>query len=250
VHDGVEVQVDRVAGGEPGGGGGSVQGGQERGLFGVFEPVGVAGQRGGLGQRGQAGEQRRAGVGGEVFDVGDPAGRGEFEGQQAQQVVRRRDDVGAGVAGGGHQGGQVQGQQVRDCQQQPGHVRRRPGRQLGEVELLGAGQHLTAGSAACGVGASPQPREPLLTDAPAILGPAWDELDQRWWLGPTEELLRQAMTEGTLVATDPRLLATALLGSLTALGHTIAAHPDSATQHVAESVLLTLTQGLHLRANP
>ncbi len=51
----------------------------------------------------------------------------------------------------------------------------------------------------------------LLTDAPAILGPAWDELDQRWWLGPTEELLRQAMTEGTLVATDPRLLATALL---------------------------------------
>lgn len=46
----------------------------------------------------------------------------------------------------------------------------------------------------------------LLTDGPAILGGAWDELDQRWWLGPSEDLLRQAMAEGSLVTADPHLL--------------------------------------------
>ena len=50
VHDGVEVQVDRVAGGEPCCEGGLVQSGQERGLLGVLETVGVGGQGGGLGQ--------------------------------------------------------------------------------------------------------------------------------------------------------------------------------------------------------
>jgi hypothetical protein len=75
VHDGVEVQVDRLSGRQPGVEGGLVQGGQERGLLGVGEPVGVAGQGGGLGQCGEAGEQRGAGVGGEVFDVADAAER-------------------------------------------------------------------------------------------------------------------------------------------------------------------------------
>lgn len=90
----------------------------------------------------------------------------------------------------------------------------------------------------------------LLTDGPAVLGVAWDELDQRWWLGPTEELLRQAMAEGSLVTADPHLLATALLGSLTALGRAIAIHPDTATQGAVEGVLVTLIQGLDLRVDP
>lgn len=84
----------------------------------------------------------------------------------------------------------------------------------------------------------------LLVEAPAILGAAWDELDRRWWLGPTEELLRQAMAEGGLLAADPYLLARALLGSLTALGRAIAADPDIVTRRAAESVPFDLTQGL------
>ncbi len=54
VHDGVEVQVERLAVGQPGGQRRFVQGGQERGLPGVLEPVGVGGQRGGLRQRADA----------------------------------------------------------------------------------------------------------------------------------------------------------------------------------------------------
>lgn len=84
----------------------------------------------------------------------------------------------------------------------------------------------------------------LLLDGPAILGSLWEELDQRWWLGPTEDLLRQAIDDGELVAADPRLLATALLGSLTALGRTIATHPDAVAHRAAELVLHSLTDGL------
>lgn len=29
----------------------------------------------------------------------------------------------------------------------------------------------------------------LLVDGPEILGPVWEELEERWWLGPTEDLL-------------------------------------------------------------
>ena len=95
VHDGVEVQVQVAAGV-----GDQVradhrfaQRGEQRGLPGVVEPVGVAGQRGGLGQRGESGEQRGAGVGGQVVDVGDPADTGQFQREQRQQVVH-----GAGIA--------------------------------------------------------------------------------------------------------------------------------------------------------
>lgn len=87
----------------------------------------------------------------------------------------------------------------------------------------------------------------LLIDGPAILGPQWDDLDQRWWLGPTEELLRQAIAARAVVDADPRLLATALLGSLTALGRAIATHPDAAAQRDAELVLRSLTDGLRSR---
>jgi AcrR family transcriptional regulator len=86
----------------------------------------------------------------------------------------------------------------------------------------------------------------LLVDGPAILGEVWAELDQRWWLGPTEEVFRQAIDEGELVAADPRLLATALLGSLTALGRTITLRPDpDATEiQAAQRVLRSLIDGL------
>jgi len=84
-----------------------------------------------------------------------------------------------------------------------------------------------------------------------VLGPVWDEVGQRWWLGPTEDLLRQAMDEGGLVATDSRLLATALLGSLTALGRVVAAQPeDPQAGDAAERVMLTLTTALQPWINP
>ena len=49
VHDRVEVQVEHLAGGQARGDARLVQGGEEGALFGVLEPVGVGGQRGGLG---------------------------------------------------------------------------------------------------------------------------------------------------------------------------------------------------------
>lgn len=84
----------------------------------------------------------------------------------------------------------------------------------------------------------------LLVDGPAILGPVWEDLDRLWWLGPTEDLLRQAMDDEELITADPRLLATALLGSLTALGRTIATHPESVAHQAAHLVLRSLTDGL------
>ena len=81
VHHGVEIKVERLPLSQPGGQRRLVQGGQERGLPGVLEPVGVGGQRGGLGQCGQPGQQRRAGVGGDVIDMGDPPGGGQLERQ-------------------------------------------------------------------------------------------------------------------------------------------------------------------------
>ena len=74
--------------------------------------------------------------------MGDPADADEFEGQQAQQGANRGDDCGARVAGGGDQGRQVEGDQLRDGQQQPGQLRLRPGGQLGEVADLVTGGHL------------------------------------------------------------------------------------------------------------
>jgi hypothetical protein len=65
-----------------------------------------------------------------------------------------------------------------------------------------------------------------------------------WWLGPTDELLRQAIDVGELVAGDPRLLATALLGSLTALDRTVAINPDADELHAAQRVLGSLIDGV------
>jgi hypothetical protein len=57
-------------------------------------------------------------------------------------------------------------------------------------------------------------------------------------------LLRQAIDVGELVAGDPRLLATALLGSLTALDRTVAINPDADELHAAQRVLGSLIDGV------
>jgi AcrR family transcriptional regulator len=83
----------------------------------------------------------------------------------------------------------------------------------------------------------------LLVDGPAVLGERWDELDRRWWLTPTEELLREAVSAGDLVTENPRLLAAALLGSLTALGrHT--ANAGAPGHRAALRAFRGLTSGL------
>ena len=80
-----------------------------------------------------------SGVGEQVVDVGDAAGAGELEREQAQQPGQGGHDLGAGVAGPRHQRGQVEGDQVREHQQQPGAGGLAPFGPVGEVEDAGAG---------------------------------------------------------------------------------------------------------------
>ena len=138
----MEVQVEDgfLAAGQPAADHLLVQGGEELLLAGVGEPVAVAGERGFLRQHGHPGEQRGCGVGQQVIDVGGPPGAGQLERKQGQQPADRGDDAGAGVAGRGHQGGQVQGHQVGDGQQQPRPGRVQPPRPGGEVQHLRSGQ--------------------------------------------------------------------------------------------------------------
>ena len=145
VHDGVEVQVEDalVAAGQPGGDELGVQGGQEVALVVVRQAVGVLGEGGFLRQDRQPGEQGAGGVVEQVWnvpDVADAPGGGELEGQQGQQPADGGDDAGGGVAGFAGKGGQVEGDQVRDGQQQPGQARGGRGGECGEVDDLGAGQ--------------------------------------------------------------------------------------------------------------
>ena len=161
VHHRVKVQVDLLPGGQPGGQGRFVQRGQEALLLGVLEPVGVGGQRGGLGQRDQPGEQRRPGVGGQVLHVGDPAHPDQLERQQRQQIAGGGDLRRRRVAGRLHQRGQVQGEQVRDGQQQPGHPGLGLPGQRGEVDHLRTRQRFPARAAPLHLRAAPQPGQPL-----------------------------------------------------------------------------------------
>ena len=133
----------------------------------VGEPVGVISQRGFLRQDGQPGEQGAGRVADQVIDVGHPAGAGQLQRQQRQQPRHRRDDGGAGVAGRRDQGGQVQGDQVGQCEQQAGQPGLGAGRDGGEVEDRGPGQPGVppgGGRAGAGLGrgAAQQPAEPLL----------------------------------------------------------------------------------------
>ena len=92
--------------------------------------------------------------------------------------------------------------------------------------------------------ADPDVGRTLLVEAPAVLGAqAWAELDRRWWQGPTEALLREAMDRREIGAGDPRLLAAALLGALTALGRGVAGDP-AAGHPAAAAALRALTDGL------
>ena len=133
----------------------------------VGQPVAVAGERGFLRQHGQPGEQRGGGVGQQVIDVGDPPGAGQLEREQGQQPADRGDDAGAGVAGRGHQGGQVKGHQVGDGQQQPSPGRVQPPRPGGEVQHLRSGQvripaRRRRADAGLRLWPAQQPAEPLL----------------------------------------------------------------------------------------
>jgi hypothetical protein len=155
VHDGVEVEVDCFAVCEPGGEAGFVQCGEESLLSGVLKPIGVGGQGGGFGQGGQSGEQGGCGVGGDVIDVGDPAGGGELDRQQGQDGADCWDHSGAGIAGGVYQAGQVQCHQIGDGQQQSGQSAVGVGGQGVEVDRLGAWLVVASWQAAFGVRAGP-----------------------------------------------------------------------------------------------
>ena len=94
-------------------------------------------------------------------------GGGELEGEQGQQPGHGRDDAGAGVAGLVSQARQVQGDQVRDCQQQPGHGGMGARGNRAEVDDRGGRQPgVAAGGGRAGAGlrrrAADQPAESFL----------------------------------------------------------------------------------------
>ena len=141
------------------------------------QPVGVVRQRGLLRQDRQSGQQRRGGVGEQVIDVGHPAGGRQLEGQQGQQPRHRGNHPGTGIACRSGQRRQVQGDQVRDGQQQPGHRGVRARRQRGEVDAAGGGKPgVTAGGGRARAGlrfrAAQQPPEPFLAQDAADGGAA------------------------------------------------------------------------------
>ncbi len=179
VHDRVEIQVENcfLAGGEPGGDHRGVQGGQERALVVVGQPAGVIGERRLLGQDRQPGQERGSRVHQQVIDVGHAPGGGELERQQRQQPAGGGDLPGAGVAGRGGHRGQVEGDQVGDGQQQPGHGGVGAAWQGGEVDDRGGGQPgVAAGGgradAGEGLGAAQQPAESFLAQDVADGGAA------------------------------------------------------------------------------
>src|SRR5260370_36655528 len=111
------------------------------------------------------------------MDVGNAPGGGELEREQGQQPGDGGDDAGAGVAGRGYQGGQVEGDQVGDGQQQPGHGGVGAGGQGGEVgDGRGRQPGVPAGGgragAGLGRGAADQPPESFLAQDVADGGAA------------------------------------------------------------------------------
>src|SRR5439155_1917651 len=91
--------------------------------------------------------------------------------EQRQQVGDRGDVAGAGVSGRVDEAGQVQGEQVRQGEQQPGQPGRvAAGALAGDVGVVlvlqgpGPGQVFASGPAAGGVRAAPDPRQPGLDD--------------------------------------------------------------------------------------
>lgn len=84
----------------------------------------------------------------------------------------------------------------------------------------------------------------LLVEAPAVLGESWHELDDHWWHRPTLDLLRQAQARDLLAIVDLDGLATALLGSISALGRSISLDRPAMTHEAASALFRTLLNGV------
>jgi AcrR family transcriptional regulator len=86
----------------------------------------------------------------------------------------------------------------------------------------------------------------IITDAPAVLGPArFTELDERYAFAAIVAALQWAADSGTLRADDPATLARLLLGALTRGGMLIASSAAPvATRNAVAATLRAILQGL------
>ncbi len=96
------------------------------------------------------------------------------------------------------------------------------------------------------IATEPEIRQLILTDAPTVLGWAgFRELNQRYALGMTEELLNAAIAAGEVPALPVRPLATILLGAFDEAAMVIAASDDPAqARDEARAVVATLIDGV------
>ncbi len=96
------------------------------------------------------------------------------------------------------------------------------------------------------IATEPEIRRIVLLDAPAVLGwAAFRELNQRYGLGMTEQLLAGAIEAGELRAQPVRPLATVLLGAINEAAMVIAAAEDPAAAHAeVRGVVHDLLDGL------
>jgi AcrR family transcriptional regulator len=95
----------------------------------------------------------------------------------------------------------------------------------------------------------PGVRRVLLTEAPAVLGPAaWREIEERYGLGLTKMALETAMSEGLIEQQPSEPLAHVVLGAINEAALTIGAAPDPvhARQEVG-AALRRLLEGLRRR---
>ena len=117
-HDRVEVEVEALPLDQPG----RLLAGHERSkqcvVVSAGGAVGVGGQVGALGQDGQSAEGTERGVVHDVVDVRATATLVALQRQQRQQRVDRGKLAGAGVAGRGHERGQVELEQLGEQQEQ------------------------------------------------------------------------------------------------------------------------------------
>jgi AcrR family transcriptional regulator len=96
------------------------------------------------------------------------------------------------------------------------------------------------------IATEPEIRRLVLLDAPAVLGwAAFRELNQRFGLGMTEQLLAAAIDAGELRAQPVRPLATVLLGAIDEAAMVIAAAEEPAAAHAeVTGVVHDLLDGL------
>jgi AcrR family transcriptional regulator len=92
----------------------------------------------------------------------------------------------------------------------------------------------------------------VITDAPAVLGPArFTELDERYAFAAIVAALEACASVGALRADDPQTLATLLLGMLTRGGMLVASSPDPvATRDAVAATLRAILDGLAALAQP